>query len=268
MISLVTATLGRTEELKVLLNSLAAQKYKDFELIIVDQNDHREISSIIEKYNFLNIKYIRSSIKGLSYNRNIGLEYVEGDFVGFPDDDCYYDEMTLFEVFNAFKNDDKCSFVVSEVKDPYTNRSFINGGNPRIYRKQIYKHCISYNTFVRRNTEKFDEKLGVGSYYGSGEETDYLWSLIKKNDYGVYLQGSYIYHPQNGVSSNYVRTYSYGLGFGAIFKKDIFIRKNYSSLFLYINYIIRTLGGIILTNNRKYYYYSLKGRIKGFFLYK
>ena len=40
MISLITATYGRTEEVRTLLGSLARQSYKDFEFILVDQNPH------------------------------------------------------------------------------------------------------------------------------------------------------------------------------------------------------------------------------------
>ena len=40
--SLITATLGRVEEVRCLCVSLSKQTFKDFELYIVDQNEHHE----------------------------------------------------------------------------------------------------------------------------------------------------------------------------------------------------------------------------------
>ena len=37
--SLVMATLGRSEEIKIFLDSLSDQDYKNFEIIIVNDND-------------------------------------------------------------------------------------------------------------------------------------------------------------------------------------------------------------------------------------
>ena len=95
MISLITATYGRTEEVRTLLGSLARQSYKDFEFILVDQNPHFILREMVAEYaSRLTIQYIRSEAKGLSLNRNIGLDYSRGEIVAFPDDDCFYEEMS------------------------------------------------------------------------------------------------------------------------------------------------------------------------------
>ena len=62
--------------------------------------------------------------------------------------------------------------------------------------------------------------------------------------------------------------YSYGLGFGALFKKEILGRKHYTYFIMYLKYLIRSIGGIVLSSNKKFYWGSLKGRIKGFLLFK
>lgn len=270
MISLVTATLGRVKELDRLCISLVNQCYKDFELILVDQNEAETLNNIVEKYEkYFNLIHIKSSIKGLSYNRNIGLRYCHGEIIGFPDDDCYYDENVLFQVANQFCSDSKYNFVITEVKGIGTNKIFIRNPRRPIKRKHIFKYCISYNFFVRRNPNVlFDEKMGVGRYWGSGEETDYLWTLLQKKDIGIFLPDTYIFHPQNAASINYNRAYSYGLGFGALFKKEIIYRNHWEYFSLYLYNIIRTLGGCILGPQRKFYYYTLLGRIKGFISYR
>lgn len=269
-ISLVTATLGRVREVQELLDSLAAQTYKKFELIIVDQNSHTLLQEMVERYvDVIDIKYIRSDVKGLSYNRNIGLRCCVGEIVGFPDDDCFYDADILLRVSETLSTHKNISFVVSEVKDVGSDCTFIKGDTLIVNRKNIFKYCISYNVFVRNDSLIFfDESLGVGSVYGSGEETDYLWALLNKHDVGVFLKSVYIYHPQNEASKNYVRAYSYGLGFGALFKKEIVYRKNYGYLSLYVYHLFRTIGGLIVKKHRLFYYHTLRGRIKGFLSFR
>lgn len=50
----------------------------------------------------MKIKYIHIEQKGLSLARNIGLKYVKGDIVAFPDDDCEYPADLLKEVNDFF----------------------------------------------------------------------------------------------------------------------------------------------------------------------
>lgn len=268
LISLVTATLGRVQEMQDLLDSLAAQTYKNFELIIVDQNPHTLLQEMIEKYtDTINIKYIRSDVKGLSHNRNIGLKHCEGEVVGFPDDDCFYGKSVLESVVGILSTH-SYMFVAVEMKDPRNDSVWLKRIDSPIFRRDIYKHCLSCNIFVRRNPlVGFDEKLGVGAVWGSGEESDYLWNILEKEDVGVFLKDSCIYHFYD-KTFNIQRAYSYGLGFGALFKKEIVYRKHYSYLSLYLYHLLRTIGGLIVRKHRLFYYHTLRGRIKGFFSFR
>src|SRR5271156_3557958 len=90
-ISLVVSTRWRTLEVKRLLESLLAQTYKTFEVIVVDQNEDDRLASLLQDYcERLTIKHVRSSNLGHSAGSNAGLRICVGDIVGFPDDDCWY----------------------------------------------------------------------------------------------------------------------------------------------------------------------------------
>lgn len=106
--SLILATLGRDKEVANFLESLKNQSYKNFELIVVDQNQDGKIDNIIQEYKkdfFIN--HIKIKEKGLSYARNVGLKYINGEIVAFPDDDCEYPE-------NLLENDK--SFISNLIK--------------------------------------------------------------------------------------------------------------------------------------------------------
>ena len=270
-ISLITATLGRVDEIKILLNSLKAQTYTNFEIIIIDQNEHLLVKNIVDKFETLHIKYIRSNIKGLSYNRNLGIKLSQGNIVAFPDDDCYYDKNVLMEVNNAFESNQNlklCAFPVFDTIN--TDMCYLSKKGQAINRYELYKYCISINFFLKKNLNiYFDERLGVGTYFSSGEETDFLLSNLKKQDLGIFIKNSSIYHIYNKQTLSADRAYKYGLGFGALFKKEIYLRKNLSFIFLYWYYIVRSIIGIlIIPSKSNIYFNTLKGRILGFLKFK
>jgi len=123
-ISLVMPTINVTTELDLFLKSLKAQTYKDFELIVVDQNEGNEVFEIVKDYEEeFKIKYVRSDERGLSLNRNRGLILMKGEIVGFPDDDCEYQPDTIEKVVSFFeKKKEFFSKVKSNINENYDKK--------------------------------------------------------------------------------------------------------------------------------------------------
>src|SRR5208282_5801645 len=100
---LIVATLGRTRELERLLASLARQRMRSFEVIIVDQNDDDRLRLLIGGFGAaLRLVHLRNG-RGLSRSRNSGLARAQGSIIGFPDDDAAYDAGTLERVVAFFE---------------------------------------------------------------------------------------------------------------------------------------------------------------------
>jgi len=269
--SLVLATLGRDKEVINFLESLKNQSYKNFELIIIDQNQDGKIDDIVQKYKkdfFIN--HIKIKEKGLSHARNIGIKYVTGDIISFPDDDCEYPKNLLENVFNTFLDKKNYNIITGTSLDREVKKQ--NCGkllktNTEINCRNIFQTAISFSIFIdfsNKNNALFDEKLGAGTYFGSAEETDYLFRLLINGYKGFYYpEKIFIYHPTKEINfpESRERAYSYGLGFGAFFKKHLIIEKNFCLLPSFIKlFFIRPIGGMLLGllkfNWRMFLYYK------------
>lgn len=80
------------------IESILAQTFMDFELILVNDGSPDQCGKICDKYaeNDTRIKVIHKKNGGLSDARNFGLEIAQGDFVGFVDSDDYI-ESDMYE---------------------------------------------------------------------------------------------------------------------------------------------------------------------------
>ena len=101
--SLVLGTVSRTWELERFLVSLNAQTYRDFELIVVDQNpDDRLVPLLAACADGFPTTHLRSE-RGLSRAKNVGIEAASGAVIGFPDDNCEFPPRLLEKVAAFFE---------------------------------------------------------------------------------------------------------------------------------------------------------------------
>ncbi|MBZ5676156.1 MAG: glycosyltransferase [Acidobacteriia bacterium] len=86
--SIVVCTYGRARSLEHLLGSLSAQTYRNFEVLVVDGNqDSSTVQTIVAASDgALDVRHIPSP-KGLTRQRNVGIEQSRGDVLCFLDDD-------------------------------------------------------------------------------------------------------------------------------------------------------------------------------------
>jgi len=94
--SLVVATLGRDTELKRLFESLKIQDYKDFEVVVVDQNKDDRVKKIVDEYKeIFDIKHHQVDFVGIGKARDYGIKHSGGQIIAIPDDDCTYNPDVL-----------------------------------------------------------------------------------------------------------------------------------------------------------------------------
>ena len=229
--SLILGTILRTEELARFLDSLASQDYRDFEIIIIDQNADDRLAPIIDSWHHkMDIKHLRSAVKGLSRARNEGLKMAAGEFVAFPDDDCWYPQSLLSEVALWFDAHPGLDGVSGQSRDGEGRLSQMPWppGAELFDRFTVWTQAISYTIFLRRlvvdAVGNFDETLGVGAGtpWGSGEETDYLLRALSLQFRLMYEPSIFVFHPHPLTRYDealFARGATYGAGMGRVLRK-------------------------------------------------
>jgi glycosyltransferase involved in cell wall biosynthesis len=272
LISLIMATLGRTEELREYFESLDAQTYRSFEVIVIDQNEDDRLEPIIAPFrDRFPIVYIKSPIRLLSHARNQGLPHIKGDIVGFPDDDCVYSKEILQQVHDHFAANPRLGLVSGPAISPEggfgSGRWTLTSGPLTL--ENVWTTISSFTFFMRREAVDaigpYDEGLGIGAKYGSGEETDYAIRILRAGYLGYYDTSFRVTHPDKTLTAVAAdRAYLYGLGMGRV------LRKHSMAAHIALPYYIRPLGGMLLSllrgnlMNARYYWGTWKGRVAGY----
>jgi glycosyltransferase involved in cell wall biosynthesis len=226
--SLVVPTLNRVYENERLFQSLISQDYKDFEVIVVDQNPDERLVELVDSYRqHFPILHIRESKRGQSRARNIGFSHIQGDIVAFPDDDCLYSEGLLTKIAQFFANNPERDGIITRVYDLDEDKNAFepcgDDQSQEVDYVKGYKVCVSCAMFFRAHIAKkilFNELLGpgAGTPWGCGDETDYLFQCLDKGYRFYYDSTSIVRHPNPLKKHNFReqirREYGYGLGKG------------------------------------------------------
>ena len=200
-VSLIVATVGRTAELHRLFDSLAAQTFRDFETIVVDQNTDDRLRPCLERARSLGVivKHLKHHPANLSAARNVGIDAAQGEWIGFPDDDCWYDSMLLERLAPRFR----CTDPLSGAAVQWVEEGLPPELAPNLTweRSKVFRDMpvASFQLFFHRQLFErignFDCRLGVGLFYGAGEETDLVLRALRAGTLLTYEPSAQVHHP-------------------------------------------------------------------------
>lgn len=207
ILSLILCTYGRTTDLERLFQSLSMQTFKRFEVIVVDQNPDDRILPYLKQAisDGLKIKHVKLSTPNLSAARNLGIRIAVGEWVGFPDDDCWYEHDLLEQLSACFECTDALTGAAArwdEFDEPAELPLRITWDRSRLFRdRMMVSFMLFFNRKIFDHIGDFDARLGVGQWFGAGEETDLVLRALRAGAEINFYPSARVHHPVKGFGS-------------------------------------------------------------------
>lgn len=183
MISVIVPVYNVENVLHYCIESILAQTYRDFELILINDGSTDGSGAVCDRYAETDdrIRVIHKKNGGVSSARNSGIDSAAGEFICFVDSDDYVDERYLVELVAAKKNNKEidniwCCFQIADTYGVLsTQNNLIRGGEEtlKFNKKGIMTlHecwldagpvCKLYEVpVIHNNRLRFDEDVSLG----------------------------------------------------------------------------------------------------------
>lgn len=242
-LSIIIPTLGRKDEVRALFDSIKNTKIDcTYEVLVIDQNEDGLLDQLCLEYkDALNVMQHKVLFKGLSKAKNYGIDHANGEVLCFPDDDAEMCSDTVHTALEILRDKDvECVFgkcVDKETKEDSVMKfraqeqllTLDNFEGAFVEATMFAKKDIFYN-------HRYDEKLGVGSIFGSQEGYDLVYRMLKDGKKLFYSPEIVFYHPHKvatkSTEGEVRRAFYYSCGFGYLCKKHGFVKKYKKRLWL------------------------------------
>ena len=212
--SIIIPVYNRPQEVDELLESLCAQTFKDFEVVVVEDGSSEKCDTVCEKYaNHLALSYHFKPNSGPGPSRNYGAERSQGEYLIILDSDVIVPENYLEtieeeldrEPCDAFGGPDRAheSFTPIQKAINYAMTSFFTTGGIRGGKKKLDKfYPRSFNLGIKKSVY---EALGGFAPMRYGEDID-LSTRIFKGGYSCRLfPEAFVYHKRRVKFSSFFR---------------------------------------------------------------
>jgi glycosyltransferase involved in cell wall biosynthesis len=201
--SVIIPVYNRPDEVDELLQSLTAQHFKDFEVVVVEDGSSVPCEKIVNQYQGkLDIHYYNKPNSGPGQTRNYGAERSNGEYLIILDSDCILPEGYLDAVekelqtapADAFGGPDRAHSSFTDIQKAinYSMTSFFTTGGIRGGKKKMDKfYPRSFNMGVRREVY---QALGGFSNMRFGEDIDFSIRIFKGGYQCRLFPDAWVYH--------------------------------------------------------------------------
>lgn len=239
--SVIVPAYNAADTISTLLESLAAQSFKDFEVILVDDASRDRTPQVIESFPYRLIRMAQN--RGPAHCRNVGARNASGRILVFIDSDCRASKDWLETIDRNFSKNDAEALMGKLVLMPstYLGDSISALGFPaggaigfeKIWKvdSKGYTHSLSTcNCAVKRDV--FDRVGGFdASFPYAGGEDSLLAYCLKKNEFRIkYCPDVVVFHKARDSFSGFLR-WQFRRGISSfIFSTKVSDKKSYVGL--------------------------------------
>ncbi len=212
--SVIVPVYNRPDEVRELLESLVAQSYTDFEVIIVEDGSNKTCETVVKFFqNKLAINYISKENSGQGFSRNEGFKQAKGEYFIIFDSDCLIPKNYL-EIVNkrlqenrldAYGGPDKAhpSFASLQKAISYSMTSPLTTGGIRGRKEQAETfHPRSFNMGLSR---EIFEKTGGFKITRMGEDIELSIRIEKAGFKTGLIPEAFVYHKRRTRLSEFLK---------------------------------------------------------------
>lgn len=149
--SIITPTYNRATMLDMPIQSVLAQTFPNWELLIIDDGSTDDTSSTMKTYNDPRIRYMFQSHKGHSAARNMGLEHAKGEWTVYIDSDNELYPEYLETITTAIQKYADILFILPRSKR--TRELYINGKLVEKKDDSFFVETMTTKDIVHKNVQ-------------------------------------------------------------------------------------------------------------------
>jgi GT2 family glycosyltransferase len=219
-ITLCVATRNRPELVERYLLPCVRRLPAGSGVIVVDQSTTGRTAERLEGGD--GIVYRRTNEVGLSRARNLAVRVTRAPLLAFTDDDVSFEPSWLDQLVVLFDGHPEAGAVCGRAVTPSGQPVFGSARRPGVYGWPTSPFGLGWGLNIAFRREAllaagpFDEELGAGALFRSGEDTDMLyrvmragWSVVCSDEVVV------VHHDWRSRREELRLRYAYGIGAGA-----------------------------------------------------
>ena len=247
LVSIITPVFNSELHLKTCIQSIIKQKYKNWELIIVDDFSDDNSKSVIQYYSSKDKRitpiFLEKNV-GAGVARNLAIKKSKGRFIAFLDSDDYWSELKLFKQIN-FMLDRNIEFCFgSYFKLDNNDEPYVIITPPA----KIGAKWLKFNNYIKTLTVIYDTRR-IGKIYMSNERKRQDWAmwlnLLEKTKYAYSQDEALAYYrtSNESLSKNKIKLLKANYNFYEnYYKKGKSISFFYLVIFLLVHFFYKFFG--------------------------
>jgi glycosyltransferase involved in cell wall biosynthesis len=204
IVSVIIPTRNRAAMLREAIESVRAQTYAAWELIVIDDGSTDETPQVVEALarGDARIRVMRQAQRGVSAARNAGIRAARGRYVAFLDDDDLFLPPKLAAQVDALERDPTLGFVYSQTEwvDRAGTRLSLHPTTPVEDLRGLFETCAIPLQTVVCCAELLEEVGGFDEQLTIGEDYD-LWLRLARTARFQFLPGPLVRYRVHGTNT-------------------------------------------------------------------